>query len=701
MPIHTTAQAWVCQTDRTAYVLGLNAQGLLVTCYWGPRLPALGDYPAPPDPPGWSAFNGPAQLAPEEYPAYNALSYVEPCLKLSFADGTRDTRLRLHSSRVVDQSDDPAAEIPELRLTLCDEHYALSVTMTYRVHERYDLIERLVRLENNTGAALTIERGLTAQWHPPAGKRYRLSHLTGRWFEEGQLRRDWLPHATTLLESRRLTSSHHHSPFFMLDDGHASHDAGHVYAGGLEWSGNWKLLAETTDFGQTRLSMGLNDWDFAYRLEHEGLLELPPCVAVLSAAGFGGASRLLHAYARDTLMRTDRVPRQVVYNSWEATQFEIDIAQQSRLAEIAAQLGVEIFVVDDGWFHRRDDDRAALGDWWPDARKFPDGLTPLIAHVTRLGMQFGIWIEPEMVSPDSELYRAHPDWVVHFPTRPRTEARNQLILNMARPDVQDYLIGLFDHLLADHDIAYVKWDMNRNVSEPGWPGAPGDPRELWVRYVWGLYRVWKTLRERHPRVTWLSCSGGGGRADLGILRLADRVQISDNTDATAILRMQEGFAQFLPASSLESWVTDVAAERLPLAFRFHAAMTGALVLGSHLDRWDAAQQAEAAQLIATFKQIRHLVHGGARYQLRSAFESPFPALMFVSANRDEAVVFAFRVYAPDPAEPPPLYLRGLDTQARYLVEGTEGARSGAALMQAGLHLRLANFESRLLRLHRA
>ena len=228
----------------------------------------------------------------------------------------------------------------------------------------------------------------------------------------------------------------------------------------------------------------------------------------------------------------------------EATHFDVDEESQARFAEIAAEIGVELFVMDDGWFHGRNDDHAGLGDWWPDEKKFPQGLTPLIRRVNDLGMDFGLWIEPEMVNPNSDLYRTHPDWVIHFPNRARTEGRNQLILNLARTDVQDYLFDLLDKLLADHNIAFIKWDMNRNVSEPGWPDAPpGRDREIWVRHTRGVYDILCQLRQKHPNVIFESCSGGGGRVDLGVMRYVDQFWMSDNTDACDDLLIQEGFTQ--------------------------------------------------------------------------------------------------------------------------------------------------------------
>ncbi len=363
-------------------------------------------------------------------------------------------------------------------------------------------------------------------------------------------------------------------------------------------------------------------------------------------------------------------------------------------------MGVELFVVDDGWFHGRNSDTAGLGDWWPDAAKFPQGLGPLIAGVRELGMDFGLWIEPEMVNANSDLYRVHPDWVIHFPTRVRTEMRNQLILNIARSDVQEYLIDRLDRLLAENAIRFVKWDMNRNVSEPGWPDAPGDARELWVRYVQGLYHIWATLRERHPEVIWQSCSGGGGRADLAILRLADQVWVSDNTSAAARLAIQEGYSQIFPASTMEAWVTDADRGKLSLTFRFHVSMCGVLGVGGNLVQWSAEERAEAARLIEQYKTIRHIVQFGDLYRLRSPQEHAFSALEYLAKDRSEGLLFVFRTHLPDPADLPLLYPRGLEPEARYVIDGLGEPRSGLAWMRIGIQLRLSNFESALIRIQK-
>ena len=692
MPIHSTPNFWILETDQTAYAFGLDADGRLVNCYWGERLLTPADYPAPGFSMGWASFNDAGQLAREEYPANTGLKYIEPCFKASFADGVRDAVLRFEKAE---------QDASELRISLRDAHEPLQIVLHYRIHEKYDLLERWAEVTNQGHTAVTLERVLSAQWHLPRAREYRLSHLSGRWADEWNLCREALTVGVKVLESRRLTTSHHAHPWFAVDGGLADENQGEVWFGALAWSGNWKFIAETTEFAATRLSLGLNDWDFAWRLNPGETFRTPAAVSGYTLNGFGEASRRLHAYIREQILPNGQALRKVLYNSWEATGFNVDVASQSALAELAAEMGVELFVMDDGWFHGRNDDHAGLGDWWPDETKFPNGLKPLIERVNALGMDFGLWVEPEMVNPDSDLYRTHPDWVIHFPNRQRTEARNQLILNFARPEVQEYILEKLDKILSENKIRFIKWDLNRNASEPGWENAPGDPRELWVRYVQGVYRVWGTLRERHPQVTWQSCSGGGGRVDLGILRLADQAWISDNTEPTSRLNIQTGYSQVFPACTMEAWVTDMGPVYLPLEFRMHVSMCGSLGIGGHLVHWGVERRAEAAKWIALYKEIRPVIQFGNLYRLRSPQEVPFSALEYVSQDRKEAVLFAFRTHQPlipHPEPLPPVYLRGLDPNARYTVEGCEGVRSGLAWMRSGIELFLWDYQSTIRRI---
>ncbi len=484
-----------------------------------------------------------------------------------------------------------------------------------------------------------------------------------------------------------------------MDEGNASEEQGNVWFGVLAWSGNWKLEAEVTDFASTRVHIGVNDWDFAWQLEKGETFTTPPALAGFTTNGFGAASRNLHDHIRNRLLPHGKSLHKVLYNSWEATSFDVDETSQTELAHIAAEIGVELFVVDDGWFHGRKDDKAGLGDWWPDEKKFPNGLTPLIQKVNELGMEFGLWIEPEMVNPDSELYRSHPDWVIHFPNRPRSESRNQLILNLGRTDVREYLFEVIDKLLSENNIRFIKWDMNRNVSEPGWPDAPGDPREIWVRYVEVLYQLWGKLRSKHPQVIWQSCSGGGGRADLGILHHADQIWVSDNTDACSRLSIQEGFSQIFPAMTMGSWVTDAGKNVLPLEFRFHVSMCGSLGIGAHLSRWNADERKEAAKHIAAYKAIRHIVQFGDQYRLMPADSGGLTAIQYLSKDKREGLLFVFRTFLPDPVNLPRVYPRGLEPNAIYQMEGEPQPRSGAAWMETGLQFDLENFQSSMRYFH--
>jgi alpha-galactosidase len=695
MQIRQHRNTYILETQHTGYAFTVSESGALLHSYWGKRLPYAEDYPVGVELPAWASFSSGSDRVAEEYPTYSGAKYIEPCLKTTFADGVRDTVLKFEKADIVKQG-----HTLSLLVGLRDAYYPLHVTLTYVVYDFSDLIHRWAVIRNAGDTPITLERAFSAQWHMPPGDNYRLTHLSGRWMSEFQLRREPLLQGVKVLDSRRITTSHHHNPFFAVDRGNADEDYGEVWFGALEWSGNWKIAAEVTDFYSTRVNIGLNDWDFAYVLQPESGFRTPTAVAGYTTEGFGGASRKLHDFIRPRLPHAKQT-RKVLYNSWEATTFNVDVPSQIALAEKAAEMGVELFVMDDGWFQGRDSDNAGLGDWFPDKRKFPNGLQPLIAHVNELGMDFGLWIEPEMVNPNSDLYRAHPEWAIHFPTRESTQMRSQLILNMARTDVQDYLIDSLDKLLSENNIAFIKWDMNRNVSEPGFADygrfGAGDERELWVRYVEGLYRVWGALCEKHPNVIWQSCSGGGGRADMGILQLADQIWVSDNTEAAMRLKIQEGFSYVFPANTMEAWVTDMNPLKLALDFRFHVSMCGVLGIGGHLLHWTEAEHQTAARWIAHYKQIRHIIQFGDLYRLRSPSESAFSAVQYMSQDKSEGVLFVFRTHIPEPAHLPLLNLRGLEPEARYSIEGVS-TRSGAAWMYGGLDILLDNFQSRVLRI---
>ncbi len=377
-------------------------------------------------------------------------------------------------------------------------------------------------------------------------------------------------------------------------------------------------------------------------------------------------------------------------------------------------------VIDDGWFGQRNTDHAGLGDWYVNPQKFPHGLKPVIDRVHALGMDFGIWVEPEMVNPDSDLYRKHPDWAMNFPGRPRTEARNQLLLNLARPDVRAYVFNWLDKLVSENDIAFLKWDYNRNWSEPGWDAVPlAQQKEIYVKYVDNLYSILADLRKKHPQLEIESCSGGGGRVDLGILRYTDEVWPSDNTDALDRLVIQDGFTHAYSPNLMMAWVTDVPnfldRRSIPLDFRFLVAMSGSLGIGNNLNKWTPEDFATATRMVAFYKQIRPTVQLGDLHRLSSPrnpkdnTDSETSALQYVSTNGATSVVFAY-LHSQHFGRPfPTVHLQGLDPAATYRLTplnpdkapGLTTERNGSQLMGQGIDLALrGDYDATAIRLER-
>jgi alpha-galactosidase len=686
------SKLFVLETTRTSYVLGVNEQNEVQLVHWGGRLARDADLEPARTREGYS-FESRAGLSEIEYPGWGGLRFAEPCLKATFADGVRDVVLKYASHEIRDNT---------LVLHLKDITYDLGVELVYRVFPAHDIVAKHATIRNGTSSPVVLESAASGVFHMPFhlpnDRIFRLTHLAGRWASETLVVREAIEPGKKVLESRRGTTSHQANPFFAIDeDGRADEEHGRVWFGALGWSGSWKLTVERTPEGLVRVTGGFNDFDFAYRLAPGATLETPPFYGGFTSEGFGEASRLLHRLQIEEILpdRAARRVRPVLYNSWEATLFAVDEAGQKALAAKAARLGVERFVMDDGWFGARNDDRAGLGDWSVNPKKFPNGLEPLIDHVKSLGMDFGLWVEPEMVNPDSDLYRKHPDWALHFPGRPRSESRNQLVLNFARPDVQEHVFGVLDRLLAENDIRFFKWDMNRHFAEPGWPAvAPEEQKKVWVEYVRGVYSVMDRLRARHPGVEIESCSGGGGRVDLGMLQRVDEVWTSDNTEALDRLRIQEGFTMAYTPKVMMAWVTDVPnmnGRVTPLRFRFLTAMQGSLGIGGNLDHWSEADGTLATEMVAWYKRARPSVQEGDLHRLLSPSTDGAAVNEYVGRGGRQVVVFACRQSQQYLRALPTVRLRGLVPDAVYRVERLDdklvdkaATLSGAALMERGL-----------------
>lgn len=683
-------KVFVLDAGPVTYAVGINEKNQLQPVYFGARLWRDEDFQAARSSREWASFDMPSTTTPKEYAGYGGGLHVEPCLKATMADGVRDTVLEYVSHEI--RGDELAIRTKDIR-------YGLFATLRYKVYGQ-GIVRKHAVIENGTQQVVTLESAQSGSIHLPAGEGYRFTHLYGRWAGETQVAQEEVTPGVKVIESRRGNTSHQANPWFAIDGPErASERSGAVWFGALGWSGNWRIAVEQTPHQQVRVTAGLNTFDFAHRLKPGEKLETPPLYVGYSREGFGGASRMMHEFQRDEIFPKSAAgrPRPVLYNSWEATEMNVNEAGQAELAKKAASLGVERFVMDDGWFGARDTDHAGLGDWVVSKKKFPNGLKPLIDQVKGLGMDFGLWVEPEMVNPDSDLYRAHPDWAMHYPGRPRSEARNQLILNMARQDVKEHIFKVLDELVSQNEIAFLKWDMNRNASEAGWPeAAVEDQKKQWLEYTRNVYEIIDRLKAKHPKLEIESCSGGGGRIDLGIMTRVEQVWTSDNTDALDRLKIQEGYSYAYAPKEMMAWVTDVPnfnGRSTPLRFRFLVAMQGSLGIGNNLNKWTKEDFALATKMIAWYKTVRATVQMGKLYRLASPRRADgFAATEYVSGDGRQAVVFA-TLHSQQYGRPVPnVVLDGLDEKAVYKVTDIDGrfnaTLSGAALMSRGLPVRL-------------
>jgi alpha-galactosidase len=684
----TAAKVFRLDGGDVSYVFGVNARGELQQLYWGGRLGEQDSFPAAKPLREWASFDLSYTNTPQEYVGWGAGLFSEPALKVTFPDGNRD--LVLHY-------DSHTENAHGFDVVLKDISRPIYVTLHYAMDPASGILARSASIEDRGDTEATVEQAAAAAWALPAGH-YTLNYLTGRWAGEWNLTQEPLQPGARVLESRRGSTGHQANPWFAIQSGAPDEEHGSVWFGALGWSGSWRITVEQDQLDAVRVTGGFNPFDFGYVLKPGEKLETPIFYGGYAADGLGGASRLLHRFELEHILpRTQATatqplpkPRPVIYNSWEATEFAVNEAGQEALAEKAAALGVDRFVMDDGWFGQRKNDTAGLGDWYVNKEKFPNGLKPLSDKVHALGMDFGLWVEPEMVNPDSDLYRAHPDWVLHFPGRPESEGRHQLVLNLARPDVKAYVLGFLDKLVTENDIAFLKWDYNRNWSEPGWDQLPAaEQKRVYVDFTQNLYAILAELRKRHPNLEIESCSGGGGRVDLGILRYTDEVWPSDNTDPFDRLTIQDGFTYAYTPQIMMAWVTDsphwLNKRSTSLSYRMLSSMQGSLGIGANIAKWTPDETATAKRLIAAYHQVQPTIVQGRLYRLISPRNgSEFSATQTVNAMRSQSVVFAFIHSTQEGRTFPALKLQGLDPARSYALTPIEGkARAGAPAVASG------------------
>ncbi len=694
------------QARNTSYVFRVTEKGHLEHLYWGRKISSasLGYLREVKQ----NSFTSAAMQRTydtgsinAEYPFFGNGDHRAPAYEVVRRDGSTVTELTYVGHRI--QKGKPRLEgLPAtyaegddeaqtLEIDLVDSVLGLKVALQYTAYENLDAITRSARLQNDGQDNLTLLRALSANVDFPRAD-FDMLNLAGTWIRERFIERRPLQSGEQGVYSRSGMSGHRHNPFIALLSKDATEDQGEVFGFNLVYSGNFLAQADVeTLHNGTRVSIGIHPFDFSWLLEPGEAFQTPEAVLVYSSEGLGSMSRTYHQLYRTRLCRgvyRDK-PRPVLVNNWEATYFNFNADKLVEIAKAGAEIGVDLFVLDDGWFGKRDSDNSSLGDWFPDTRKLPNGLADVVRRVNEEGLKFGLWFEPEMVSPDSDLYRAHPDWCLHVADRARSERRNQLTLDLSRDDVCDYIIKVVSDVLASAPIAYVKWDMNRPMTEIGSELLPPErQRETAHRYMLGLYRVLETITTSFPNVLFESCASGGGRFDPAMLHYMPQTWTSDNTDAVSRLKIQYGTSIVYPTSSMGSHVSAVPNHQMgritPLEFRGHVSMSGNFGYELDLSKFTQEEKEIAKRQVAESKEVSELVQFGDFYRLLSPFEGNETAWMFVSADQSEAYVAYFRVF-PDPLQPTRvLKLKGLDSARVYALVGIEETYPGDVLMNVGL-----------------
>ena len=663
-------QLFGLETNKTTYAFAVDNMGLLRHLYWGPKVNNLEDFDVPAL--AEMSSNDPIlDLTDEEYPVFGGMRYKEHCLKVNFADGTRDIEYRYVGYTQTEET---------LVIHLKDAHYEFEFDLHYKVYEVQDLIERTVSVRNTGNDIIEIEKVHSGQIHLPY-QDLTLTSSHGRWLAEFQEFKQPLGQGKIVLENRRGISTHHHNPFFVLDH-QASETNGEVYFGVLKLSGNFQTIIEPRPYGGTLVQMGISSHDCVISLQPGEEFMAPSMLVGYTNSGFEAMTHAMNDFAKQHVLR-DGV-RPVLYNSWEATEFDVHCDEQIALAKKAKEMGVELFVIDDGWFGQRHSDADGLGDWYVNTDKFPEGLTPLISAVKEMGMMFGIWIEPEMVNPPTQLLKDHPDWIYHFENRMNDTSRNQMVLNVTLPEVQEFIFNMIDDLLANYEIDYIKWDANRPISQTG------ISRDMWYRHIEAVYDIARRVKEKYPNLLLEACASGGGRVDYGMLDSFDDFWTSDNTDAYDRLTIQRTYSYVYPIKAMRAWVTDANnRSTIPLTFKFHSAMMGTLGMGCNILKFTEEEMELSRQLIEEYKEIRHIIQDGDFYRLNPITSNNYQVYEY--ANEDEAVLFVFLPQTQISRLGACIKMRGLDADARYEFNLSDDLiiKSGSYLMNHGIQVKLS------------
>ena len=691
------------RTDDVSIVLAAQPGGEVYFRHFGGRI----DDPAPLA--GYKssrrADHGTDDLA---YPAMGGRNFREPALRVTHADGDMNTELRYvsHSSR---QLADPNVTETVVKMTDCCQ--ALDVELVFTAYARENVITTHTVIRNREQGPVTLHSFYSSALTLKAEK-YLLTHLYGAWAREAQVDHTLLTHGSKSIESmREVRTTHTENPSFMLTLGSDafSENCGEVIAGALAWSGNFRLNFEVDEYDALTVLAGANPNASEYRLRPGESFTTPEMIYTHSMRGAGGASRNLHDWGRNYgVYHAERVVPTLL-NSWEGAYFDFDAKVLKQMIDDAASMGLEMFVLDDGWFgnkYPRNAANAGLGDWQVNRKKLPAGIDDIASYAHRKGLKFGIWIEPEMVNPKSELAEKHPDWIVRPPKREAPETRKQWLLDLSNPAVQDFVFEVFDNTMKLSDkIDYIKWDANRNANNVGSAYLPADEQSrFWIDYAQGFYRVMERIRAKYPDVLIQACASGGGRVEYGALKYFDEFWTSDNTEALSRARNQYGTSLFYPAVAMGSHVSAVPNHQTgnvtPIKFRFDMACAGRLGMELQPKQMTDAEKAFARRAIASYKEYRDIVMQGDLYRIGSPYdESGCYGVLYVSKDKRQAVLFAYSLRYQGRSLIPKFRLDGLDPKAGYAVRELNVDKprfwfdgktlSGELLMNAGINPHLS------------
>lgn len=702
------SRLFTLETENSMYQMKVDAYGFLLHLYYGKKTGKSMEYLLTYYDRGFSGNpydvdrdrTYSMDALPQEYPIWGNGDYRSPCLEVRMADGSFGSDLRYQGYEIEDGKYGipglPAvygdsSEAQTLKIFMEDKKSGLEVVLYYGVMPEYDVITRTVKVENRGRETVRLEKVYSGCLDFLSGE-YDWISFYGRHAMERTVQRTPVVHGQQVIGSRRGTSSHQYNPFLILAAHEAGEDYGDCYGLSLVYSGSFKGEVEKDQYNQTRVSIGIQDEQFCYELKPGETFYAPEAVIAFSGQGLGNLSRRYHKLYRYHLCRGKYkdIPRPVLINNWEATYFDFTGDKIYEIARQAKELGVEMLVLDDGWFGKRDTDYSGLGDWKTNEEKLGGTLKSLVDRINGLGMKFGIWVEPEMVSEDSELYRAHPDWAFAIPGRKPVRGRSQLVLDFSRPEVVDEIYKQISAVLDSANIEYMKWDMNRSISDVYSAMAAADRQgEVLYRYVLGLYDFLERLHVNYPDLLVEGCSGGGGRFDAGMLYYCPQIWCSDNTDAIDRISIQYGTSFGYPVSAVGAHVSTVPNHQngriTPLDTRAVVAMAGSFGYELDLCRLTEEEKQCVKRQIEEYHKYWDVIHNGDYYRLTNPeVQREVAAWQFVSEDQRESLINVVVTETHGNPAVPYVKAAGLAPEKRYQDQKTGEVYTGAALMYGGI-----------------